>query len=63
MPLPMPKVMVEMIALSLEDIVIFILGLPATSASADHLGHGFGGQVMVGDPGIGIQHLAIGGSY
>lgn len=63
MVLSMSEVVFEMIALGLEDIMIFVLGLPPTSACTSDLGHGFGGQVMVSYPSIGVEDFAIGFSH
>jgi len=48
-----------MITLGLENIVIFSFSFPSTSASPDHLGHGFIRDEMVGDKGTVVEPLAI----
>ena len=60
MVLAMPKIVFQMIALGLENIVVFILRLPATSTCANHPGYSLMCQLMASDEGILVKHFAIG---
>lgn len=59
MVLPMPKIVFQMIALGLEDIVVFIFRLPPTSARANHRGNSKVRQFMASDESILIEYFAI----
>jgi hypothetical protein len=59
MVLPMPKIVFQMIALSLENIVVFIFRFPTTSTRANHRGNSLGCQFMASDEGILVKHFSI----
>ena len=60
MALPVSKIVFQMIALGLKNIVEIILRLPATSARANHQGNSGGCQLMASDESILVKHFAIG---
>ena len=60
MLLAVSKVMLEMIALVLEDIVVFILDFPTSSTSGDHLDHIMFVDRMGSYPGITVNDLLFG---
>ena len=60
MVLSVSKIVFQMIALGLEDIVVFIFRLPATSARANHRGNRLGCELMTSDEGILVKYFAIG---
>ena len=55
MLLPMSKVVFQMIASVLEDIIAFIFHLPAGSTGSDDGFNGGLGQVIIGGKGVVIQ--------
>ena len=59
MVLPVPKIMLEMIALGFEHVVIFIFRFPTTPACGNNQGNGFIVEGMVGDKSIVVEHFAI----
>ena len=58
--LAMTKVMVEMIAVIIEDLVAFVLDLLAGTACGDYLRHVIVGNQMRRCPGVVENHLAFG---
>ncbi len=60
MVLPVSKIVFQVIALGLEDIVEIIFRLPATSTRTNHRGNSLGCQIMASDEGILVKHFAIG---
>lgn len=60
MVLPVSKIVFQMITLSLENIMVFIFRLPATSTRANHRGNSLICQFMVSDEGVLVKHFAIG---
>ena len=58
MLLAVPKVVLEVVAFSLQGIVVLVLDLPATAAGLDHLLDILAGDLMIGDEGVLSSYLA-----
>ena len=59
MILSVSKIVFEMIAFGLEDIVVFIFRFPTTSTGADHFRNSLSCQFVASDEGVLIKHFAI----
>ena len=56
--LPMTEVVLQMIALGLEHVVVFVFDLPTPPTRLCHCHHVMGGQAMIGDTAIMIELCA-----